>query len=247
MAKLSYTHETYGELVANDYDDWYKDFDQDAITMLAELTRNGRALELGIGTGRIALPLMGKDVEVHGLDASPSMVARMRTKPNGDRVPVNLGNFADVAADGQFALVYVVFNTFFALTTQEEQVRCFRNVATHLTPDGCFLIEAFVPDLTRFAGEQAIRATNVMTERVDFDVSQHDSVTQRVVSQKVVLSDGSVRLYPIEIRYAWPSELDLMAQLAGLRLRHRWSNWQREPFTSQSMKHISVYERDTKP
>jgi SAM-dependent methyltransferase len=244
MAKASYTHETYGELVANDYDDWYKDFDQDAITMLAELARDGRALELGIGTGRIALPLMGKNVEVHGLDASPSMVARMRGKPNGERVPVNLGNFADVAADGQFALVYVVFNTFFALTTQEEQVRCFRNVATHLTPDGCFLIEAFVPDLTRFAGEQAIRATKVMTERVDFDVSQHDSVTQRVVSQKVVLSDGSVRLYPIEIRYAWPSELDLMAQLAGLRLRQRWSNWQREPFTSLSMKHISVYERD---
>jgi SAM-dependent methyltransferase len=247
MAKPSYTHETYGELVANDYDDWYKDFDQDAITMLAELARDGRALELGIGTGRIALPLMGKNIEVHGLDASPSMVSRMRIKPNGDRVPVNLGNFADVAADGKFALVYVVFNTFFALTTQEEQVRCFRNVAAHLTPDGCFLIEAFVPDLTRFAGEQVIRATNVMTERVDFDVSQHDAVTQRVVSQKVVLSDGSVRLYPIEIRYAWPSELDLMAQLAGLRLRQRWSNWQREPFTSRSMKHISVYERDFKP
>ncbi len=243
MAKPPYTHETYGELVANDYDDWYKDFDQDAVTLLAELARVGRALELGIGTGRIALPLMGKNVEVHGLDASPSMVAKMRAKPNGDRVTVNFGSFADVAADGQFTLVYVVFNTFFALTTQEEQVRCFHNVATHLTPDGCFLIEAFVPDMTRFDRGQTVWASKVTTDNVDLDVSQHDSVTQRVVRQKVVLSDGSVRLYPIEIRYAWPSELDLMAQLAGLRLRQRWSNWQREPFTSQSVKHISVYER----
>jgi len=244
MEEHSYSHETYGERVANDYDVWYKDFDQDAITLLAELARSGRALELGIGTGRIALPLMAKHVEVHGLDASQSMVARMRDKPNGDRVPVNFGNFADVAADGQFALVYVVFNTFFALTTQEEQVRCFRNVAAHLTPEGRFLIEAFVPDMTRFDRGQTVWATKVTTENVDLDVSQHDPVTQRVVSQKVFLKDGSVRLYPIEIRYAWPSELDLMAQLAGLRLRQRWSNWKRESFTSESTKHISVYERE---
>ena len=243
MEKHSYTHETYGERVANDYDDWYIDFDQDAITMLTELARDGRALELGIGTGRIALPLMEKNVEVHGLDASPSMVARMRAKPNGDRVPVNFGNFADVAADGQFAIIYVVFNTFFALSSQNEQVRCFRNVAAHLTPDGCFLIEAFVPDLTRFARGQTVWVTDITTENIQLDVSRHDPVTQRVVSQKVFLRDGSIRLYPIEIRYAWPSELDLMAQLAGLRLRQRWSNWQREPFTSESTKHISVYER----
>jgi len=243
MAMDSYTDETYGERVANDYDDWYKDFDQDAITLLAELARDGRALELGVGTGRIALPLLGKNVEVHDLDASQSMVAKMRSKPNGDRVPVNFGNFADVAADGQFTLIYVVLNTFFALTSQEEQVRCFRNVSSHLTPDGCFLIEAFVPDQTRFNHGQTVWATNVTTKNVHLDVSQHDPVTQRVISQKVFLRDGSVHLYPIEIRYAWPSELDLMAQLAGLRLRQRWSNWQREPFTSESTKHISVYER----
>jgi len=243
MAKQSYTHETYGERVANDYDDWYKDFDRDAITMLTELARDGRALELGIGTGRIALPLIEKNVEVHGLDASSSMVDKMRAKPNGDRVPVNFGNFADVGVDGQFTLIYVVFNTFFALASQDEQVRCFRNVAAHLTPDGCFLIEAFVPDMTRFDRGQTVSATNVTTENVDLDVSQHDSVTQRVVSQKVFLRDGSIRLYPIEIRYAWPSELDLMAQIAGMRLRQRWSNWQRTPFTSESTKHISVYER----
>src|ERR1700730_433842 len=242
MAKQSYTHETYGERVANDYDDWYKDFDRDAITLLTEVARDGRALELGIGTGRIALPLMEKNIEVHGLDASPSMIDRMRAKPKGDRVPVNFGNFADVAVDGQFALVYVVFNTFFALSSQDEQVRCFQNVATHLTPGGCFLIEAFVPDLTRFDRGQTVSATNVTTDNVDLDVSQHDPVTQRVVSQKVFIKDGSIRLYPIEIRYAWPSELDLMAKLAGLRLRQRWGNWQREPFTSASTKHISVYE-----
>ena len=243
MAKHPYTHETYGERVAKDYDDWYKDFDRDAITMLTELARDGRALELGIGTGRIALPLIEKNVEVHGLDASSSMVDKMRAKPNGDRVPVNFGNFADVGVDGQFTLIYVVFNTFFALASQDEQVRCFRNVAAHLTPDGCFLIEAFVPDMTRFDHGQTVWATNVTTENVDLDVSQHDPVTQRVVSQKVFIKDGSIRLYPIEIRYAWPSELDLMAQIAGMRLRQRWSNWQRTPFTSESTKHISVYER----
>ena len=243
MAKQPYTHETYGERVANDYDDWYKDFDRDAITLLTELAHGGRALELGIGTGRIALPLMENNVEVHGLDASSSMVDRMRAKPNGDRVPVNFGNFADVGVDGQFALIYVVFNTFFALSSQEEQVLCFRNVATHLTPDGCFLIEAFVPDVKRFDHGQTVWVTDITTEKIQLDVSRHDPVTQRVVSQKVFLRDGSIRLYPIEIRYAWPSELDLMAQLAGLRLRQRWSNWRRDPFTLESTKHISVYER----
>jgi SAM-dependent methyltransferase len=240
-----YTDETYGERVAEVFDDWYGDYDPEAITVLADLVGGGRALELGIGTGRIALPLMARNIEVHGLDAAPSMVARLRAKPQGDRVPVVLGNFADVAVDGEFTLVYVVFNTFFALSSQDEQVRCFRNVATHLTPDGCFLIEAFVPDVKRFTGGQVNWATKVTAERVELDVGQHDSAEQRVNSQKVVITDGSIRLFPVQIRYAWPPELDLMAQLAGLRLRDRWSDWQRKPFTSLSQKHISIYERAT--
>ncbi len=237
-----YANETYGERLADVWDEWYGEYETDAINVLAGLAGPGRALELGIGTGRIAMPLMAKNIEVHGLDAAPSMLARLRAKPQGDRVPVSLGNFADVAVDGDFELVYVVFNTFFALPTQDEQVRCFRNVAKHLTVDGCFVIEAFVPDMKRFIEGQVNWATKVTAERVDLDVGQHDSALQRVNSQKVVITDGSIRLFPVQIRYAWPSELDLMAQLAGLRLRERWSGWRREPFTSQSQKHISIYE-----
>ena len=239
-----YSHETYGERVAGVYDEWYSEYDPNAIDLLAELAGGGRALELGIGTGRFALPLSAKNVEVHGIDAAQTMVSRLREKPGADRITVTMGNFADIAVEGEFALIYIVFNTFFALSSQEEQVRCFRNVAAHLAPNGCFVIEAFVPDLNRFTGGQVNWATKVTEEVVELDVGRHDAAAQRVFSQKVVMTDGSVRLYPVQIRYAWPSELDLMAQLAGLRLRDRWAGWQREPFTSESGKHISVYQRE---
>ena len=169
------------------------------------------------------------------------MITRLRSKPGSERITVTQGNFADVPVEGEFALVYIVFNTFFALSSQEQQVRCFANVAAHLSRDGCFAIEAFVPDLNRFTGGQVNWATKVTEERVELDVGQHNAAAQRVVSQKVVITDGSVRLYPVQIRYAWPAEMDLMAQLAGLQLRERWSNWNRDPFTSESGKHISVY------
>ncbi len=236
-----YSDETYGESVAGVYDEWFSEYDPHAIEMLAELAHNGRALELGIGTGRFALPLSAKGVEVHGIDAASSMISRLQAKPGSERITITQGNFADVPVDEKFELVYIVFNTFFALSSQDEQVRCFRNVAAHLSPDGCFVIEAFVPDVTRFSGGQVNWATKVTTDEVQLDVGQHDAVAQRVVSQKVVIKNGAVEMYPLEIRYAWPSELDLMAQLAGLQLRERWSNWQREPFSSGSGKHISVF------
>lgn len=237
-----YSHETYGEHVADVYDEWYSSFDPHAIDVLSELAGGGPALELGIGTGRIALPLSVKGVEVHGIDAAESMISRLRAKPGADGITVTQGNFAEVPVEGKFSLVYIAFNTFFALSSQEEQVQCFRNVAAHLAPGGCFVIEAFVPDLTRFTGGQVNWATKVATDEVQLDVGQHDAANQRVISQKVVLTNGNVRLYPVQIRYCWPSELDLMGQLAGLRLRERWSNWKREPFTSESKQHISVYE-----
>ena len=240
-----YADETYGERVAEVYDDWFSEYDPHAIDRLADLAQNGRALELGIGTGRIALPLSERNVDVHGIDAAPSMISRLRSKPGSERITVTTGSFADIPVDGEFALVYVVFNTFFALPSQEEQVRCFRNVAAHLSPDGSFVIEAFVPNMARFTGGQVNWATRVTEDLVELDVGRHDQATQRVVSQKVVITDGNVRLYPVQIRYAWPSELDLMAQLAGLQLRERWSNWNREPFTSESGKHISIYHRSS--
>lgn len=238
-----YTHQTYGERVAGVYDDWFTTYDPHAIDLLAELANKGRALELGIGTGRFALPLAAKGVEVHGIDAAESMISRLREKSGGDRIQITMGNFAEVPVQEKFSLVYIVFNTFFALSSQDEQVQCFRNVAAHLEDGGCFVMEAFVPDVTRFQGGQVNWATKVTTDVVELDVGRHDAATQRVVSQKVVITDGSVRLYPVQIRYCWPSELDLMAQLAGLRLRERWSNWKREPFTSESGHHISIYER----
>ncbi|HEX8070604.1 MAG TPA: class I SAM-dependent methyltransferase [Pyrinomonadaceae bacterium] len=239
-----YTAETYGESVADFYDGWYADHDAAMIDVLAELAGAGRALELGIGTGRIALPLAARGVEVHGLDASPAMIEKLRAKPGGARLPVTVGDFADVSVAGEFALVYVVFNTFFALLTQEAQVRCFRQVAARLAPGGAFVIEAFVPDLTRYDRYGTTnKPVRVTTERVELDIATHDAARQRIVAQKVVLTDGQVRLFPIEIRYAWPSELDLMAQLAGLTLRQRWAGWRREQFDAHSGKHVSVYGR----
>jgi SAM-dependent methyltransferase len=240
-----YSAETYGETIAEIYDERHASFDEDAVALLAELARGGRALELGIGTGRIALPLAARGVEVHGIDASPAMVERLRAKPDGEALAVTFGDFAEVPVEGEFALVYVVFNTFFALLTQEEQVRCFQSVARRLAPGGVFLIEAFVPDMTLFNRGQTVRAVKVTAEIVDMHASTHDISAQRVSSQQIIIKDGAIRLYPVQIRYCWPSELDLMARLAGLVLRERWGGWRREPFNSESMKHVSVYARQT--
>src|SRR5215467_173717 len=199
-----YSDETYGERVAGVYDDWYADVDPHAIDRLVELSVEGRVLELGIGTGRVALPLSARNVDVSGIDAAESMINRLKSKEGGERIKIYKGSFADVNAEEEFQLVYVVFNTFFALGSQAEQVRCFRNVAKHLTSTGCFLIEAFVPNLNRFTGGQVNWATKVTEAVVELDVGQHDGVNQRVTSQKVVFKDREeVRLYPVQIRYAW--------------------------------------------
>ena len=234
---------TYGDRLADVYDEWFSHVDDAAIDSLAELSKGGRALELGIGTGRVALPLAARGIEVHGIDASGAMVSKLRAKQGGESIPVTMGNFADVAVEGEFSLVFIAFNTFFALLTQDEQVRCFRNVAAHLADGGAFVIDAFVPDMKRFTGGQEVRTHAVTTEQVSLQVSQHDPARQRVKGQFIVLRNDQVKLYPVEIRYCWPSELDLMAQLAGMRLGHRWGGWTRGEFNSASEKHISVYER----
>lgn len=238
---LPYDITTYGERYAEVYDEWFGAYEEDTISTLAEMAGGGRALELGIGTGRVALPLLAKGVEVHGIDSSPAMVAKLRAKPDGEKIPVAVGDFADVSVEGEFSLIYVVLNTFTVLLTQEEQVRCFANAARHLAPGGLFLVEAFVPDLNLFRERQTIRVSRVTTELASLHVAKLDLVSQRVTGQQVAITDGGVHLYPIQIRYAWPSEIDLMARLAGMRLRHRWGNWRREDFTSQSDKHISGY------
>ena len=234
---------TYGERIADVYDEWHGFLGESGVELLAELAGTGRALELGVGTGRIAIPLAARGVETHGIDASPAMVARMRAKPGGERVAVTIGDFADVAAPGEFALVYVVFNTFFALLTQDEQVRCFQNVAGKLSAGGVFLIEAFVPDLSLYDHGQSVRAASITTDEVNIQASRLDPVAQTIMGQQVIGGAKGVRFNPIKLRYAWPSELDLMARLAGLRLRERRGGWLREPFDARSAKHVSIYER----
>jgi SAM-dependent methyltransferase len=238
-----YTADTYGERIADVYDSWYAAFDERCIDLLAELAGGGSALELGIGTGRIALPLRQRGVDVHGVDASPAMVAKLRAKRGGDAIPVTMATFADFSLDERFALAYIAFNTFFAPVTQEEQIRCMETVARHLSPGGRFVIEAFVPDLARFVSNQTVRVVGLESSEVRIDASQLDLAQQRVTSQHIVLTERGTRLYPVTLRYVWPSEMDLMARIAGLRLEHRWADWQRAPFGAESTKHISVYQR----
>jgi SAM-dependent methyltransferase len=238
-----YTPSTYGDRIAGIYDEWHPGGDaEQAAEVLTELAGDGAALELAIGTGRVAIPLSPRGVAVQGIDASAAMVAKLRQRPGGADIPVEAGDFADVDVDGRFRLIYVVFNTFFALLTQGDQVRCLRNVAAHLQPGGAFVIEAFVPDPTLYTAGQRVAATSVGIDEVRFDAGRHGPSTQRVDATHVVIRDGDVRLYPVRLRYAWPSELDLMAELAGLRLRDRWEGWSRAPFDGASTKHVSVYE-----
>jgi SAM-dependent methyltransferase len=239
-----YRPETYGDRIADVYDRMTAELPDpaDCADRLAELAGPGPALELGIGTGRVALPLAARGVPVHGIDASTAMVERLRAKPGGDAIPVSFGDFAGVPVEGRFALVYVVFNTFFSLLTQDDQVRCFAAVADHLAAGGVFAVEGFVPDPTLHPGGQSVRARHLGLDLVRLDVALHDPAAQRVDFQNVLLTTDGARLLPGSVRYAWPSELDLMARLAGLRLRERWGGWRREPFTSASNLHVSVYE-----
>jgi SAM-dependent methyltransferase len=238
-----YDAATYGERMAEVYDEWFAvpPDTEDTVEFLSDLAGPGPVLELGIGTGRVALPLAQRGHEVHGVDASEAMVEKLRAK-SGD-MPVAIGDFAELDIEGEFSLVYVVFNTFFALLSQEDQVRCFSNVARRLGEGGVFVIEAFVPDMTRWDRDQRMEAHHVEDDSVILGVSRHDAVEQRVASNHLVVSEAGVKMYPVRLRYAWPSELDLMARLAGLRLRERWGGWRRERFTASSVKHVSVYER----
>jgi SAM-dependent methyltransferase len=236
---------SFGEDAAAVYDEHdQRDDTLATVAFLEQLAGGGPALELAIGTGRVALPLAARGIRVDGIDLSPAMVAKLRAKPGGDQIAVTMGNFADVPVPGTYRLIFVVFNTLFNLLTQDDQVRCFQNVAAHLTDDGAFVVEAFVPTfLTRLRNDQYVDAEAIGVHEVRLDVGRHDPVRQRLEESHVVLSREGVRLYPIVTRYAWPSELDLMARIAGLRLKERWGGWNREPFTSTSSTHVSVYGR----
>lgn len=233
---------SFDEAVAAIYDDEPRGDEADAVSFLTGVVGDGSALELAIGTGRIALPLAARGVLVDGIDISAAMVARLRAKPGGEAISVTIGDFADVAVTGSYRLVYVVFNTLFNLLTQDAQVRCFENVAAHLTDDGSFVIEAFVPAfLYRLRNDQYVDAEAISVDEVRLDVGRHDPVRQMLDESHVSLSQRGVTVSPIVCRYAWPAELDLMARIAGLRLKDRWGGWNREPFTAASDMHVSEY------
>jgi SAM-dependent methyltransferase len=236
----------FGEPVAARYDESSAEQFEPALVdpvvdFLAGLAGRGAALELGIGTGRIALPLARRGVRVHGIDLSGAMVARLRAKPGAEQIAVTIGDFATTTVDGRFSVAYLVFNTIMNLTTQDEQVACFQNVAAHLEEGGCFVIEVMVPALRRLPPGDTVRAFDVTPTHLGFD--EYEVASQGLISHHYSAVGDRLEVVSMPFRYVWPSELDLMARLAGMTLRERWSGWQREPFTSDSTKHVSVWEK----
>jgi SAM-dependent methyltransferase len=236
----------FGEPVAQRYDESTADLFGPEIVdpivdFLVDLSVDGTALELGIGTGRIALPLAQRGIRVHGIDLSEAMVARLRAKPGAEEIGVTIGDFATTTVEGRFTVAYLIFNTIMNLTTQDEQVACFQNVAAHLQPSGRFVIEVMVPDLQRLPPGETVRPFTVSATRLGFD--EYDIASQGLISHHYWAVDGKLEGDSMPFRYVWPEELDLMARLAGMSLRERWSGWKREPFTSDSRQHISVWEK----
>jgi SAM-dependent methyltransferase len=232
----------FGDRWASSYDELTDLDPAPAVEFLTGLAGGARVLELAVGTGRVALPLARQAVTVEGVEASRAMVERLRAKPGGESIAVTIGDMADVPVSGPFQMVYLVFNTLFNLTHQARQVDCFRNVARVLDRGGVFVIECYVPDPAQFDRGQRVAVSAVTEDSVAVTFSRHDAVGQRVTHQHVTLGAGGTYLRPVTMRYCWPSELDLMAELAGLRLRERYADWHRRPFDASSHGHVSVYE-----
>jgi hypothetical protein len=236
----------FGPAVAERFDERYAYQAEPAVVdpvvdFLADLAGDGGALELGIGTGRIALPLSARGVPVHGIDLSEAMVAKLRSKPGAEGIGVTIGDFATTRVDGTFSLAYLVVNTIMNLTTQEEQVACFQNVAAQLDSGGCFVIEVLVPRLQRLPPGETFQPFDVSSTHLGFD--EYDVAHQGLVSHHYWIEEGKVEVLSPPFRYVWPSELDLMARLAGMKLRERWADWDRSPFTAESTKHVSVWKK----
>lgn len=242
--------DSFGPEVAEHYDDVARGDEEAAVARLAALARGGPALELAIGTGRIAVPLASTGVRVDGIELSAAMIERLRARPGGKELHVVQGDMAAVSLPGRYRLVFVVFNSIMNLVTQDEQVRCVANAARRLTEDGVVVVENVVPD--RMYGlrpdgdgvDQYVETGAVGPRGVRIEAGRFDRATQRVDKCHIHLGAGGLRLDPLALRYIWPSELDLMARLAGLRLRERHGGWSGEPFDSRALRHVSVYERD---
>jgi SAM-dependent methyltransferase len=239
--------EDYFEPIADRYETYWPELFapevvDPAVTFLAELAGSGAALELGVGTGRLAIPLHARGVPVHGIDLSPALVAQLRAQPGAAGVRVTVGDMATTRVEGSYALAYLVRNTIMNLTTQDEQVACFANAAAHLEPGGCFVLEVMVPELRRLPPGERVRPFTVTPTHIGFD-EVTDFVDQQSRSHHYWVVDDKLETFSAPFRYVWPSELDLMAQLAGLFLRERWGDWHRSPFTGESRSHVSVWQK----
>ena len=233
---------TFGELYADEYDERHNPGTIGmSVELLSELAAGRKTLELAIGTGRIALPLSEQGLEIHGIEGSPDMVAKLKEKPGGGVIPVTVADMADFRVDDAYGFIFLVFNTFYNLKSQEAQVNCFRCSAEHLVPGGHFLLELFVPDTNEFG--PGVRTRELDAGSVVLEATRHDPLEQTVEYQRVLITNESVRLRPLAMRYAWPAEIDLMARLAGLELAARWGGWDRSPFTAKSDMHISLYRK----
>jgi len=244
------SHIYFDERVAQRYDTDFADMFEPAVVdpavgFLADLADGGDALELGIGTGRIAVPLSRRGVRVHGVDLSPAMIERLRAKPGTDDIAVTIGDFTSVYVGGSFRLAYLVFNTIMSLTTQDGQVACFQNAAAHLAPGGHLVIEVMLPELRKLPPGQQVVPFHVSETGWGYDV--YDIATQAITAHHITLTGDRADHTAFPGRYVWPAELDLMARLAGMTLRERWSTWKREPFTSDSTAHISVWQKVGRP
>ncbi|MEL6829490.1 MAG: class I SAM-dependent methyltransferase [Pseudomonadota bacterium] len=241
---IKFTPSTFGELNAGEYDDLHDPgTTAESVELISALAGNGRILELAIGTGRMALPLAAKGHNVSGIEGSPDMLAILREKPGGAAIESIVGDYADVGLAGPFDFVFLVFNTLFNLTSQEDQLRCFRNVGARLAPGGAFLVETFVPDFSGYHNHQRMRTMHVGFNSVWYEAAIHDPLRQVIDMQRVRIQGSDITLKPLPMRYAWPAEIDLMAKLGGLELEHRWGGWNREPFSKDSNMHVSLYRK----
>jgi SAM-dependent methyltransferase len=243
MDESSFGAATFGDRIAKWYDEFggIPDDTEATVEFLSEHITEGPALELGIGTGRLAIPLSRRGHRVDGIDASPEMVQEMHARSGGESIPVTIGSFASIDRDGKYSLIFSVFNSFLGLESQEEQISCIISAAEHLTPDGCLVIEAEVPEMRLYSHGQNMHIYEITPSRVIMSASRVDPIKQHITLQRIVASEDGLRMFPWKIRYVWPSELDVMARLGGLELAERWGSWSRDPFTSLSFRHISVY------
>lgn len=234
-------YDLYGQNLGPVYDRLFSELEPGLVDFLARLADGRRALELGIGTGRVALPLAAQGVPLHGVDASSTMLELLAAKPGADNIAVQRQNFGELSLEGTFGLIYVVYSTLYALLSQGEQCECFRRVAEHLEPGGHFCVEGFRPDPTLFSQGQRVSVRALTDGGVVLDAAVHRPLEQRVSSRLTLVDSQGIQVYPVELRYLWPSEQDLMARLAGLRLRQRWQDWRGTAAGPQSSRLISVY------